>query len=173
MTFPLNVEDFVKDTDKAFLWQYELWMSDSPHRFSWCILNSTAVMISASHPLTPSCVLFLFPYSSSESKSPSGTKQENTGFTCDSTQQPCWYNRQRRPGSMTNTCRNVHDDTDLMLSCSGSARPASGPLSCYGGWSSTQHPHEALWPPLSSWTSSENNFPPPTKTIKHKQKPAQ
>lgn len=28
--------------------------------FSWCILNSSPAMISATHPLTPSCVLFLF-----------------------------------------------------------------------------------------------------------------
>lgn len=32
------------------------------------------------------------------------------------------------------------------------------PLSCHGGHSSTQHSHAALWPPLSSWTSSENNL---------------
>lgn len=32
----------------------------SAGRFSWCILNSSPAMISATHPLTPSCVLFLF-----------------------------------------------------------------------------------------------------------------
>lgn len=34
----------------------------SAGRFSWCILNSLPAMISAAHPLTPSCVLFLFLY---------------------------------------------------------------------------------------------------------------
>lgn len=60
--------------------------------------------------------------------------------------------------------RNTQNDTDTILFyVTATARPASGPLSCYGGCSSTQHPHAALWPPLSSRTSSENNFPPPAK----------
>lgn len=58
-------------------------------------------MISASHPLTPSCVLFLFLWSSSESHGPPGIKQ-----VLHATPRPPWHNR-RRPGVMTDTCGNI------------------------------------------------------------------
>lgn len=66
-------------------------------------------------------------------------------------------------GNMTKTCSNKHYNNDIILVYYINTQPASGPLSCYRGCSSTHHPHAALWPPLSSWTSSENNFSPETK----------
>lgn len=105
-------------------------------------------MISAAHPLTPSCVLFLFLCSGSGSGSPSGCKRH----------QAIRVQWQWRAGNLR--WRNADN---------AGVTPAAfdrlwAPLSYHGGHSSTQHPHAALWSPLSS--STENNFPSASKKRK-------
>lgn len=115
-----------------------------------------------SHPLTPSCVLFLFLW---KQLGVTQTFRNKAGFIRSTPQSPRHDGQQ--PGSMTDTCGSDAQHNWRQRS----AAPAPGPLSCYGGCSSTQHPHAALWPRMSSRTSSENSFAPPAKkkkSIKHK-----
>lgn len=119
---------------------------------SWCILNSAAAVISASHPLTPSCVLFLFLWK--QLRVAPSFRNESRFHTWKNAAVAVSLETQPTPATETLTS---HFDIG------SGAPPASGPLSCYGGWSSTQHPHAALWPCMSSWTSSENSFPPPAE----------
>lgn len=78
----------------TFLSEYEQWIFDSSsHRFSWCILNSAAVMISASHPLSPSCVLLLFLFSGSQVKKSCRNhiqQQRNTWAAAAATAAAAW-----------------------------------------------------------------------------------
>lgn len=69
------------------------------------------------------------------------------------------------------TCSNVHYHAYIMLLYSYSTHPASGPLNTEDVQPLSTH-MQHFNPPRRSWTSSENNFPPPTKlskSIEHEQ----
>lgn len=149
ITFPATFIERIdpsKAQDVSWRWncsEQKLWISADPHRFAACILNSSDLCLSPTYSLLGS-------------------------HSCGAA--PGW--------------RLVIIDTDAMTGvmlawrmtpgirdwrCS-SAGVAAGPASrSYGGCSSTQHPRAALWPPLSSWSNSENNG---NCSINHRQNPS-